>query len=95
MQRSKSVLGEGLLTSEEPLHMRQRRLAQPAFHRARIHGYGEVIAKATERLAESWEAQGERDIHEDMLLLALRIVGRTLFSMEFEEEKLSDEKEGW
>ena len=43
MQRSKLVLGEGLLTSEEPLHMRQRRLAQPAFHRDRIAGYGRVI----------------------------------------------------
>lgn len=86
MQRSKQVLGEGLLTSEEPLHMRQRRLAQPAFHRARIHAFGEVIAQATERLVESWGPGGERDVHADMLLLALRIVGRTLFSMEFEED---------
>ncbi len=86
MQRSKSVLGEGLLTSEEPLHMRQRRLAQPAFHRARIHGYGEVIAQATERLVTAWTEGETRDMHADMLLLALRIVGRTLFSMEFEED---------
>ena len=86
MQRSKSVLGEGLLTSEEPLHMRQRRLAAPAFHRARLHGYGEVIAQATQRIAESWTDGEVRDLHEDMLLLALRIVGRTLFSMEFEED---------
>ncbi len=86
MQRSKAVLGEGLLTSEEPLHMRQRRLAQPAFHRARIQGFGGVIADATSRLMDEWTAGGERDVHEDMLVLALRIVGRTLFSMEFEED---------
>ena len=86
MQRSKSVLGEGLLTSEEPLHMRQRRLAQPAFHRARIQGYGEIIAQATDRLVQTWASGEVREVHADMLLLALRIVGRTLFSMEFEED---------
>ena len=86
MQRSKSVLGEGLLTSEEPLHMRQRRLAQPAFHRARISVYGEVIAQATARLIEPWQPGTTREIHADMLLLALRIVGRTLFSMDFEAD---------
>lgn len=84
MRRSKTILGEGLLTSEEPLHMRQRRLAQPAFHRARIQGYGEIIAQATAKTAGTWTDGGVADIHADMLLLALRIVGRTLFSMDFE-----------
>ena len=86
MQRSKVILGEGLLTSEEPLHMRQRRLAQPAFHRARIHGYGEVIAQATAKTTATWRDGSVSDIHADMLLLALRIVGRTLFSLDFEAD---------
>ncbi len=43
MQRAKLVLGQGLLTSEAPLHLRQRRLAQPAFHRQRIAAYGQSI----------------------------------------------------
>ena len=41
------MLGHGLLTSEEPLHMRQRRLAQPAFLRERIAAYAEVIGEQT------------------------------------------------
>lgn len=41
MQRARVLLGDGLLTSEEPLHMRQRRMAAPAFHRQRIAAYGE------------------------------------------------------
>ena len=86
MQRSKAILGEGLLTSEEPLHMRQRRLAQPAFHRARIAAYGEMIAAATAQTTASWQGKGETDVHADMLLLALRIVGRTLFSMDFGDD---------
>ncbi len=86
MQRSKAVLGEGLLTSEEPLHMRQRRLAQPAFHRARIHGYGEIIADAAAEMAGKWQPGASLDVHGEMLLLALRIVGRTLFSLDFESQ---------
>ena len=86
MQRSKVILGEGLLTSEEPLHMRQRRLAQPAFHRARIAVYGDVIARSTAMTVEGWQAGETREVHEDMLLLALRIVGKTLFNLDLEDE---------
>ena len=86
MQRSKVILGEGLLTSEEPLHMRQRRLAQPAFHRARIQAYGEVIAQSTARTTSGWKAGESPDMHAEMLLLALRIVGKTLFNLDFEND---------
>ena len=43
------VLGEGLLTSEDPLHRRQRRVVQPAFHRERIAGYARAMVAAAER----------------------------------------------
>ena len=36
VRRMKILLGDGLITSEEPFHMRQRRIAAPAFHRQRI-----------------------------------------------------------
>jgi cytochrome P450 len=45
LQRTKIVLGEGLLTSEEELHKRQRRLIQPAFHRDRISGYAALMVE--------------------------------------------------
>ncbi len=82
MQRSKLVLGEGLLTSEEPLHMRQRRLAQPAFHRDRIAAYGRVIGQFAAEATAGWQHGEVREIHGDMQTLALRIVGRTLFDQE-------------
>ena len=84
MQRSKLVLGEGLLTSEEPLHMRQRRLAQPAFHRDRIAAYGRIIGAYAAETTASWQAGSVRDVHTDMQTLALRIVGKTLFDEEME-----------
>jgi cytochrome P450 len=81
MQRAKVVLGEGLLTSEEPLHMRQRRLAQPAFLRQRIAAYGEVIGQNATAISQRWESGKVRDLHDDMLELALRIVGKCLFDL--------------
>src|SRR5262245_8069493 len=39
LERTKKLLGNGLLTSEEPIHLRQRRLMLPAFHRERIASY--------------------------------------------------------
>ena len=43
LERAKTLLGEGLLTSEGAFHLRQRRLVQPAFHRERLAGYGETM----------------------------------------------------
>ncbi len=81
MQAGRQVLGHGLLTSEEPLHMRQRRLAQPAFLRDRIAAYAEVIGSQTETLTARWKP-GVADLHPEMLELALRIVGKCLFNLD-------------
>ncbi|WP_433972220.1 cytochrome P450 [Tunturiibacter lichenicola] len=87
MQRAKVVLGEGLLTSEEPLHMRQRRLAQPAFLRQRIAAYGEVIGQNAAAISQSWQAGKVRNLHDDMLVLALRIVGKCLFDLDVQSQE--------
>src|SRR6266567_5286808 len=42
MQRGRAVMGDGLLTSEDPLHATQRRLIQPAFHRERLARHAQV-----------------------------------------------------
>ena len=82
MQAARQVLGTGLLTAEEPLHMRQRRLAQPAFLRERIAAYAEVIGAQTLSLTARWPAEAVTDIHPQMLELALRIVGKCLFDLD-------------
>ena len=74
------LVGNGLLTSEGEEWRRQRRLAQPAFHRQRISGYGEVMAQFAQRLMSSWEPGQERDIYRDMMRLTLEIAAKTLFN---------------
>jgi cytochrome P450 len=44
----RSLLGEGLLSSEGDSWFRQRRLTQPVFHQKRISGYGEVMVAYSE-----------------------------------------------
>jgi len=75
----KRLVGNGLLTSEGEEWKRQRRLAQPAFHRERISAYGEVMVEYTERMISLWKENEVRDIHRDMMRLTLEIVVKTLF----------------
>ena len=49
-RRMEPFLGKGLLTSEGEDHLRNRRLAQPAFHRQRIAGFAELMARHTDRM---------------------------------------------
>src|SRR5207302_8540813 len=52
LQRAKVLLGDGLLTSEGPFHLRQRRLMQPAFHRDRLESYAQVMTECAVRARE-------------------------------------------
>src|SRR3954467_14273721 len=84
--RAKRLLGEGLLTSEGELHLRQRRLAQPAFHRDRLAAYGRSMVEDGGRTAGRWSNEEELDVHNEMMKLTLAIVARTLFSADVENE---------
>ena len=79
LRANKYLFGEGLLTAEGDFWLRQRRLSQPAFHRERINGYAATMAEYTEQMLTKWRDGEQRDIHEEMMQLALRIVGKTLF----------------
>ncbi|MBC7929157.1 MAG: cytochrome P450 [Rubrivivax sp.] len=88
-QRAKHFLGEGLLLSEGELHRRQRRLAQPAFHRRRISAFADVMADYCERTSARWRDGQTLDVWPEMLRLTLGVTGKTLFNADVESE--SDE----
>lgn len=82
----KPLVGEGLLTSEGDFWKRQRRLAQPAFHRQRIAAFGTMMTERTASVLERWAplaASGTPfDLHEEMMALTLTIVGEALFGVD-------------
>ena len=86
LQRARVLLGEGLLTSEGEFHLRQRRLAQPAFHRERIAGLAGEIAGISARTAGAWEDGATMDVGREMNRMTLAIAGRTLFGSSVEDE---------
>jgi len=74
------LLGNGLLTSDGPHWLRQRRMAQPAFGQQKIAAYGrDFVSLTNEQLAE-WKEGEDRDICQEMMTLTLRIATKVLFS---------------
>jgi cytochrome P450 len=86
VQRSKMLLGKGMITSEGTEHRAQRQVAQPAFHRQRIGDYGCVMVEEAVRIRDSWHAGERRDVAIDMMHLTLNIVARTLFASDLQNE---------
>ena len=89
LQRAKRLLGTGLLTSEGEFHRRQRRLAQPAFHKSRVASYAAVMTDYAAQMRERWRDGQTLDLAEEMMSLTLGIVGKTLF----DADVVSDSKD--
>lgn len=86
LQRMKILLGEGLITSDDPIHMRQRKLAAPAFHRGRIAAYAGEIASSAAAHRDRWQAGQTVDMNAAMMQLSLEITARTLFDTEVTDD---------
>jgi cytochrome P450 len=91
-QKLRLVLGQGLLTSEGDFWRRQRRIAQPGFHKDKIRRFADQMTRATERMLLRWTAREPAaggapiDAAHEMMLLTLNIVGETLLSLDTTDE---------
>ncbi len=85
-EKLRPVLGDGLLTSDGPLWLRQRRLIQPGFDRRALPDFAPAMVAAARGVAERWETAADRgevvDVVSDMMDLALRVVCDTLLGAE-------------
>lgn len=84
--RTKPIIGNGLVTTEGAAWRRLRRMAQPAFQRERIAAFAATMTAAAAEMCARWRQLAERgepvDIAEEFIALTLRIVGRALLSID-------------
>jgi cytochrome P450 len=86
LEGARRLLGRGLLTSEGALHLRQRRLMQPAFHRERVAAYGRTMVEHADRMRQAWTDGSTLDVAQEMSRLTLSIAGKTLFDLDVESQ---------
>jgi cytochrome P450 len=81
-QKLRMSIGNGLLTSEDDFWLRQRRIAQPAFHRQRVSALAGVMAQAARETADEWQSiasQGRPvDVSDEMMRFTRTVVLRAL-----------------
>lgn len=81
-----TVTGRGLLTSDGPDWLRNRRLTQPAFARQRIAALDAIALPAVDSMLERWRGLEEVDIDSEMMKVTLEIVGKALFSIDLSSQ---------
>lgn len=75
-------LTAGLFNMNEDEHRRQRRSIQPAFHRARLHGYHATMVELTERTLAGLRVGEPFEPVKALMPLTLAIANKTLFGLD-------------
>lgn len=86
LKRGKSILGDGLVTSDSEVHRRQRRLIQPGFHRDRIAACAIQMVEYADVTASGISDGDSIDMSAEMLHLTLRVVAKTLFNADVDRD---------
>ncbi len=73
------MLGDGLLTAEEPVWRRHRRIIQPVFSSRNVSAFAPEMDAGGQRAIERWTGLPVVEVAGEMSALALDVVGRALF----------------
>jgi cytochrome P450 len=84
-ERMHKVLGRGLLTNEEPVHLRHRRMMQPPFHHSALDDYARIMRDIVQEHVGSWKLGQEVAANDEMMRLTFQIVARLLFSTDIDK----------
>jgi cytochrome P450 len=92
MKKVKLSLGDGLFASEGSLWRRQRQLMQPLFTPRSVNSFTGVMIEDIEALLQRWEkpftSHTPVDVNQEMMRLAMGIIGRTMFNISIDQEAM-------
>ncbi len=88
--RTKRLLGNGLVLSEGDYHHRQRRLMQPAFHRAAIAGSLATMRDVAVPRVDAWPDGETLALDHEIRSITLTVLTRTLLSSDIGGEAVEE-----
>jgi cytochrome P450 len=88
--RAKRLIGNGLVMSEGDSHRRQRRLMQPAFHRAEIARYASTMREVAVPRISAWPDGGTLALDREMRSITLTVLVRTLLSSDIGKDAIDE-----
>jgi cytochrome P450 len=88
--RAKRLIGNGLVMAEGESHRRQRRLMQPAFHRAEIARYMSTMRDVAVPRISGWPAGETLAFDRELRSLTLTVLTRTLLSSDIGTEAVDE-----
>ncbi len=88
--RAKRLIGNGLVMAEGENHRRQRRLMQPAFHRAEIARYTGTMRDVAVPRISAWPDGGTLALDREMRSITLTVLVRTLLSSDIGKDAIDE-----
>jgi cytochrome P450 len=86
--RLRSLVGEGLATSDGVTHRRNRRLMQPLFHKNHIESYAALMSRMAQDMANSWIPNQTIHMERRMVEFAVNVVATAMFSDDLGKEAI-------
>lgn len=81
------LVGErSLVLLHGPQHRKQRKLLAPSFQREQLAHFTQTMVRYTLEAIEGWPEGRELDVHDEMASLTMRIIGKTLFDVDYRHE---------
>ncbi|MBV7333214.1 cytochrome P450 [Chloroflexi bacterium TSY] len=90
----RSLLGNGLVSSQGEFWLRQRRMMQPQFHRRRLAALTSLMIDAIEEQIQDWESlaqlDGTTDAAQAFNKITMGIIVRTMFGTALSHQEMED-----
>jgi cytochrome P450 len=84
-QALRTIEGDGLVVAEGAPWRQHRPLVQPAFHSSRFERYATLVVEHARRRCDRWPAGAPLDVGEEMNQLALEIIARLVFDVDWSD----------